>query len=110
MKKFFGVAFALALTTALLTGCRSNVSSQKNGRITEPTMMPETVATMPSTDTTPSVTTTPTVSTQPTHETESATHPSTQENTEHTGTATEPNTTEHSTAPGAKARPGRTMG
>lgn len=60
MNKLFSAGIALALTAALLTGCRGNVSDHENGRITDPTMMPETIATIPSTDTTPPMTTQPT--------------------------------------------------
>lgn len=106
MNKLFGAATALALCAALLTGCRSNVSDNKNGKITEPTMMPETIATMPSTDTVPSMTTVPAPSTMPTQET---TRPSEQpSNGTDTGSNSEMDG--NTAGSGTKARPNRSMG
>lgn len=112
MKKLFCAAFALALTAAMLTGCRSNVSDHKNGRITEPTMLPETIATMPGTDTTPTISTEPVVTTKPsaaTQPTHDATHPTMDETTESTA-GKDSAADDHGSAPGAKARPHRNMG
>lgn len=95
MKHFLSAAAALTLFAALLAGCRGNVSNDKNGKITEPTMMPETIATMPSTDTLPPMTTEPAPTTQ-------ATRPTEQESTVDPTPAT--------TGPATKARPNRSMG
>lgn len=107
MRKLFGAVFALALTAVVLTGCRGNVSDHENGRITNPTMMPETIATMPSTDTVPPMTTMPTVTTQPTRESTSPTGDT--GSTEGSGTT---GNSDSSSTPGsgAKARPNRSMG
>lgn len=62
MRKFLSGAIAFALAAAVLTGCGGrNVSNNKDGMITDPTVT--TAATMPSTDTAPSVTTEPQAST-----------------------------------------------
>ena len=97
MKKFCTAALAFVCSALILAGCRGNVSSHENGRITEPTMMPETIATMPSTDTVPPMTTMPTVTTEPSRSTEPSTQPTTGPNTE-SGAVT------------GKERPNRSMG
>lgn len=103
MKNHYTPFFALALCAAVLTGCRGNVSDNKNGKITEPTMIPDTIATMPSMDTTPPLTTAPNVTTQPTHMTEPSVRPS----EDHKGNGGDSYTEESTVTPSPKARPNR---
>lgn len=94
MRKIYSTFLACALMLTVLSGCRGNVSSRKDGKITEPTATTGTVATMPGTDTAP-------IATEPSVTTEETTHPAGTEST-HT---TEGTADTHSTAPSDASAP-----
>lgn len=77
MRKMIAAAAAFCLMATLLCGCRGNVSSREDGKITDPT---GTAATMPGADTTPSYSTHPTETT--------GSHDSTNGTGEHSNDAT----------------------
>lgn len=99
MRKIYSALLALALMMTVLSGCRGNVSSRKDGKITEPTATTGTVATMPSTDTAP-------IATAPSATTEETTLPAGTDSTgitEHT-TETGVTTPSNESVPEGRAR------